>query len=270
MWLMEPENAAEREDFMLRSKARQQKLYELIKARREINVSQIAASLGMSCMTIRRDLDTMEKENLISRAYGKAMIVNASADELGYEVRKVRNIAAKQYIANLARTFLMEVDSIFIDGSTSCAEMIKLIPPYKKLTVFTSGLESVFLMKDMQNVRTFIMGGFISPDRNSIDSELTLQIAKNINVDAAFVSCSGYSENGLVNNGITGLQTTMTMIENSAQRFLLADNSKYRSRGLINFANWSMINCLITNEKPPDDFLRSIGRYGVKAVWAEG
>ena len=249
------------------SESRRQKLYNLIKARGEIPVSELIERLNVSGMTIRRDLDQLEKERLIRRSYGKAKLTWSDSVELPFEQRAVANLPEKQAIARLASAYVDNIDSIFVDGSTTSNELVKLLSEKKGLTVFTNSLESLLLLRGIASVNAFLIGGFLASDGNSMDGDIAISTARNIFVDAAFISCSGYSLSGLVNNGISGSHLKSIMLENSGKRFLLADHTKYNSRGLFLLGKWDKVDVFLTDTQPQDKLLDALEAERVEVHW---
>ncbi|MEG1515605.1 MAG: DeoR/GlpR family DNA-binding transcription regulator [Clostridia bacterium] len=246
------------------NKVRRRELYELIKRQKEVLVSEAAEQLGVSCMTVRRDLVEMEKEDLISRSYGKAVLKNASANELGFEERILINLAAKQSVARAAVQLVERMNSIFLDGSTTCNELAKLLPRNQKLTVITCNLNALFFLRGMPNVSVFVLGGALAPDRNNMDGEYTYLMAKNIYVDGAFMSCGGFSENGIVDSNLAGSQVRDVMMHHAGACVMLADHNKYMQRGLFNISNWDNIDDFVTDQMPQQTLIDALRKNDVR------
>lgn len=246
------------------NKVRRSELYALLKKKKVIQVSEAAKELGVSSMTIRRDLIEMEKEELITRSYGKAMLNEVTtATECKFKERVPLNIDAKERIAYKALSLLDGVSSIFLDGSSTCNALARILPQDIKLTVVTCNLNALFYLRDMPNINVYMLGGMLMPDRNNTDGEHTYQMARKIYVDMAYISCGGYSEKGLVNGVLDGLQTCNIMLNHADTCVVLADHSKYQHRGLFNFANWDQINHFVTDEMPEEPMLEMLRKNNI-------
>ena len=108
----------------MNSETRQIAIYDMIKTNREMSVNTLAQCFGVSAMTIRRDLDQLERSKLIERAYGKARIADESKIELSYSMRKSMNLASKQKIALQAIQPLRLPD----DGLSRMAILVGVAP----------------------------------------------------------------------------------------------------------------------------------------------
>lgn len=248
----------------MNNKVRRSELYALLKKKKVIQVSEAAEELGVSNMTIRRDLIEMEKEELITRAYGKAILRDSTtATEDKFKEREFLNADVKERMAHEALSLLDGASSIFLDGSSTCNALARILPQNAKLTVVTCNLNALFYLRDMSNINVYALGGMLMPDRNNTDGEYTYQMARKIYVDIAFISCGGYSEKGLVNGVLDGLQTCNIMLGHADTCVVLADHSKYMHRGLFNFANWNQINHFVTDKMPEDSMLEMLRKNNI-------
>jgi len=244
---------------------RRKKIYDFIKNMGKTENSILPEKFGVTEMTIRRDLDKLEDAGLIKRTYGKSKIINEVKSPLLFASRENENQSAKQKIARKALPLLEGVNSVYLDEGTTCYELVKILPA-KPLIVFTNNISSILILRQIPNIKTFVIGGFLADDANTTDGETAINTAKNIFVDLAFISCSGFSTKGVVNDGVIGSQVKKIIIENSMKTCLLADKSKFNRRGLFLLGNWNKINAFITNEDLPENDTEIIRNFGVNII----
>lgn len=226
-------------------------IFEAIRSSGEVSVQALIAQFGVSGMTIRRDLALLEEQRLIRRMYGKAVwIARDTYRAASFEARCLAQQDAKQRIAQLAAQCLGSARSIFLDGSSTCDAFARCLPHNRRLTVYTNNLAAVQHLRELEGVQTFVMGGYVTEDRNSLDSDLTLSLARGVYVDATFVSCSGFSVRGLVNNGLPESRLKGVMMNNAGHTYLLADHTKWNARALFDISEWNCIDTFITDEAP--------------------
>lgn len=245
-------------------------VFNAIKSRREVSVQALISELSVSGMTIRRDLSVLEEQRLIRRAYGKAIwIADDYYESTSFEERCVAHQEAKQSIANMAVQHLQGVNSLFLDGSSTCRELVRCLPRDHTMTVYTNSLAAVQALRGMPCIKTFVLGGYLTEDQNSLDSDVTVNLAKNVYVDATFVSCSGYSTRGLVNNGFSESRLKGIMMENAEKTYLLADHSKWNARALFNISEWDRIDTFITDQAVDPLLQKTLTAKEVSLQWAE-
>ena len=249
------------------NKTRRREIYEYLKKNQEIVVADMAKMMGVSCMTIRRDLMSMEREHLIIRSYGKAIIKNDTANEFLFSDRLSVNYEYKLSACKEAIKLLEGASTIFLDGSTTSYMLCTLIPPQRRLTVISSNLSAALHFRDYPNVQLVFPGGYLAKDRNSIDIESSQFIPKNVYADIAIVSCGGFSEKGLMDSNISGATVRNYMCKNAQRVVLLADHTKYRKPGLFMPWKWADFDDFVTDQKPPDHLLSQLKKEGVKTHW---
>ena len=250
---------------------RRRRVFETVKARGEVHVQALIDELGVSGMTVRRDLSVMEQQRLIRRAYGKAIwIADDYYEVTSFEARCAAQREAKQRIAKLAAEHLRGVSSLFVDGSSTCRELVCRLPRDQKMSVYTNSLAAVQVLRSMPWVKTFVLGGFLTEDQNSLDSDATVSLVKSVYVDAAFVSCSGFSTRGLVNNGLSEARLKGIMMDNAERTYLLADHTKWNARALFDISRWERIHTFITDAAVDATLMKTLRAKNVRVQWPEG
>lgn len=250
----------------MKTEARQILIYELIKSQGEISVAGLSEHFGVSPMTIRRDLDALEQSRLIKREYGKAVLLDDTKKEMSFDSRYQVNHSLKRQIALMAIQHLKNVSSVYIDGSSTAYEFIQALPSTKRLTIFTNSAAALQYLRECPNINTFVIGGLLAKDNSTLDSEISVNIAKNIFVDATIISCSGFSTQGFFNNGITGSQIKKIMLENSQHNYLLADHTKYNTQGVFLLNTWDAIDTLICDRPFDPKAAKIIENHGVEII----
>lgn len=246
---------------------RRKQIYNILKINEEISVSALSDQFKVSPMTIRRDLDNLERSNLINRTYGKAHITNKNKQEFSFDYRSSENLDLKQKIARKTLDLLKNVSSIYVDGSSTATEFLKVLPQNYPYTIFTNSLQGLKILCENPRIRIFSIGGFLGPDHNTFDAESSIAIAKQIYVDATITSCSCFSKNGVFNDGMTGTQIKRIMLNNSTHNFLLADHTKANSQGLFLLNNWDTVHTLITDEALDPELLDVLHGANVNVYW---
>ena len=107
----------------------------------QVNVNELSAAMGVSEVTIRNDLDRLEKRNLLIRAHGGAF--KTSNITLTVSEKKKLNLDVKRKIGKLAASLIEENDSIILDSGTTTFEISNCLGSFEKLTVISNALDIV-------------------------------------------------------------------------------------------------------------------------------
>ncbi len=223
-------------------------IFDLLQQKGSVKVVELMELLSMSDMTIRRDIKSMADEGLLRKVHGGAVALKHEYDDIPFATRQIEELERKKAIARYATTILEGGESIYIDGSTTCGELAKLLNPSKNFTVITDSLYVLLELSKNRNIELLLLGGVLDKDGNTFDGILTVDNAKKVMVDYCFFSAKGFSENYIGNNAMTGSQVKQLMIHNSHRCFLLADSTKYRKPGIIKLCTWQDVEVLISDD----------------------
>lgn len=248
------------------ARVRQSKIFEHLKVVGSESVTVLAQMFGVSEMTIRRDLDALERASLIVRQHGKALLVKTETLSVGFAERAGKNYKVKCAIAQRAIPLLENAKTLYVDGSSTAFCLLQFLPRDCVYTIFTNSYAVFKEISVMPNIQSFIIGGFLTDDNNTIDDESSREMAKHIFVDLAFYSCYGFSYDGLFNNAYLGTEVKRIVLQNAEKSVLLADSSKVLKRGIYLFSTWASVSYLITDSPLPDSLAGSIRAAGTDVI----
>lgn len=249
---------------------RQPMILEYIRKNKIVKVNELSEYFKVADMTVRRDLIFLEKNGLIIRTHGGAMLSDyMSNSESTFVSRQIQNLAQKRVIAEKAISFINDNLAIYIDGSTTCNEITRIIPQKKNITVFSDSIAALLELRErIENLTVVLTGGELSSDNNTLDGYIAVEMAKKICVDIGFMSCGGFSEEGITNTGLIGIQVKKTILHNAKTRILVADSSKFNKRCIYMLSGWEKIDYLISDEGLGEDNAKKIEKQGTQVIIA--
>ena len=248
---------------------RQDDILEILTKNKSATVEELAAELFVSGATIRRDLAQMEKQGLVRRTHGGAMLFKSSAEESAFAIREQENTAAKRTMASLAFTLLKNGDSVFMDSSSTVGFIIPLLNNLKYLSVTTIGLKNALLLSGTNNVKIYIAGGQIHNHSNSITGTDTMDYISRIHADIALISCSGADlKAGFTDADIEQSKLKRQMRANSDKVAMLCDFSKFGKTFMCTDLSFDDIDYLITDKMPPQEYIKRLSETKCKLLCA--
>jgi DeoR/GlpR family transcriptional regulator of sugar metabolism len=161
--------------------------------------------------------------------------------------------------------FLQGGESIYIDGSSTCGELAKLLSTTdKSFLVVTDSLYVVLELNQKSNIELLVLGGVLDKDGNTFDGVLTIENAHKVMVDCCFFSAKGFSPEQISNAGMTGSQVKQLMIRQARRRFLLADSTKFGRMGIFKICDWNEVDVLISDHGLPESALAGLRRQDME------
>ena len=247
---------------MKMSAVRRQEILSILNSDGAISIKEMSQKLGVSEMTIRRDLEWLHSEGLSTKVHGGAIAKDylVPSMTLKYLERKVENEESKKKIAQKAVSLLTDGYTIFLDGGTTCGEIANYLPTDINLRVVTNSLHIHSAILNMENIEAVLLGGVLSEDKNTLDGIITLDSAKSIKVDIAFFSAAAFDVDSVMNFETIGLSVKKEMLKNSVFNVFVCDESKFGSNGFYKVADWSQIDFFISDIKNDGELFTELSR----------
>ena len=211
-----------------------------------IRITETAARLGVSPMTIRRDLVQLEAAGLARRVRGGAVAVVGPTFAERY---KVHARAKAQIAAKLAK-MLPARAAIALDSSSTILHLVRYLDN-RPLTVLTNGLETYRELSRRSLDRIILTGGELHPETGSLVGPIAERVSQGLAVRRLFISAAGVDSSlGATEGYLEEAQIKHALAENAAEVILAVDVSKLDAPELAQSVAWDEISVLVT-ELPP-------------------
>jgi DeoR/GlpR family transcriptional regulator of sugar metabolism len=238
-------------------------IFDLLRSQGTVQVAELTRLLEVSDMTVRRDLRSMAAEGLLRPVHGGAVALSSFGEEKSFAARQVEEQGRKTAIAREAVAILQDGESLYLDGSTTCAELARLLKGGNHV-VITDSLSVLTELNGRPGIELVLLGGSLDRDGNTFDGLLAVESARRIQADCCFFSARGFSPEGVSNAGMTGSQVKQIMIQSSRRCFLLADSTKYGRSGVIRLCGWPEVDVLVTDSGLPETARELIRQAGAQ------
>ncbi len=245
------------------------KITELLAKRGYMSVLELAEVMNVSDMTIRRDLEKLDKEGLIRRTHGGAYI-ELSMLEVDYHIRETVYLPEKEAIGRKAYTLIQPGESIFIDAGSTTSFLASSIDDTKKLTVVTHSIVVSQALMNKHNVDTIMLGGKLHSATQSLIGPLTEEGLKKFKYTKAFLGTSGINlSEGLTISTIDEVPIKRQAALNSKRVILLADSTKFNKDVLAVFLRIDEIDTIITDWHLKETDRKILEEKGIEVLLAD-
>lgn len=238
---------------------REEKILNILNEKSFVRSSDLAKMLYVSVSTLRRDLEKLEKRNIIIKEHGICKLSNKFREERGaYELREQQYNSAKLKIAKEAVKLIKDGDNIMMDGSSTVYSMIHLLEDYRDLLVITNNAKVSFALGSM-NIFNISTGGQMAKKTFSYVGQDAINAIKNYNADILFFSCKGITNEGYLTDTFKEENDIRReMMKYAKKRVALIDSSKIGKKYLYNLCHVSEIDEIICEEDIPDYIIKYI------------
>ncbi|SFG93109.1 transcriptional regulator, DeoR family [Desulfotomaculum arcticum] len=238
----------------------------------KVTVKNLSATFNVSTETIRRDLDALESNGMLKKVYGGAIELTFDGPEHPHKQREKVYLEEKKAIGKAAAALVNDNEIIALDYGTTTIQIIPNLKNKKNLTVLTNSVPALTLLIDYKNKNLFsgkiiYLGGEINSSQMSSFGPITEKMLKEFYVDKAFIGIGGISiKHGITEYDINEGVLSKKMIGNAKESIIVADHSKIGVRQFYKIADIDLINAIVCDQKPPDDWTNDLIKSGIKWI----
>jgi len=228
-----------------------------------VDVGQLAASLGVSGATIRRDLQSLSASHLLLRTHGGA-VVGDVGQELSVGIKATRNQAEKRRIGRAAASLVEDGAVVGLTGGSTATELARALADRRGITVVTNAINIAAELATRPQITLVVIGGVARPSYEMVGPAAEMML-NNYHLDIAFIGVDGLSaREGCTTYHEMEAQTDRNFLERSRRSVVIADSSKI---GRVTFARivaLTRIDDIITDTDADPERLRELGESGVR------
>lgn len=227
-----------------------------------MSLGELAALLGVSESTVRRDLDALEQHGLIRRTHGGVVsLMEPSAIRLGFTERQATAVQEKQAIAGVVAAMIPDNQTVIIDGGTSCYQVAAAVAG-RRLSVITNSVPIAALLGAEVNTEVTLIGGYLYPRTGVALGASAVEMLKNLRAAQLVLSCAAVNGDGLFNANEMMTAVERQMIAAADEVILAIDHTKIGRRAIAPLCPWSDIDVVVTDwwvEQPTRDWIANLG-----------
>ncbi|GEP19280.1 DeoR/GlpR family DNA-binding transcription regulator [Pediococcus argentinicus] len=231
------------------------KILDAVNQEGVVTVTNLVDSLSVSSMTIRRDLDELEKEEKIVRVHGGAQSINfANKNEPSYIQKRQIHLEEKNEIAKQVAGMIEDNETIFL-GPGSTNELVSKYLNVEDLRIVTNSLPVFERFRDEHDYELCLVGGTYRSRSGAFIGSLAQDFLKSIRMHKAFVGVNGIMDNSLMNANPDEGETQSIALNQSQEKYVVADHNKLNHDDFYQFYNLQDVDGLITDNSVDDEIL---------------
>jgi DeoR/GlpR family transcriptional regulator of sugar metabolism len=238
------------------------------------SVADLRDIFDVSEMTIRRDLQEMDREGLLRRVHGGTVSNLGRSYEPAFPIRSAWNAEKKKAIGRKAAELIGDGDSIALDIGTTTLEIASALQGKHNLTIITASLpvanEVIANLSLTTDVRLILTGGIVRAGELSLTGHLAVETYHNFHVDKAFIGVGGLSlEDGLTEYNLEDALVKKHLIQTAQRRIVVADSSKIGRTTFTSVADLSIVDTVVTDSDIPEEAVKSLQDLGIEVLIAD-
>ncbi|MFA3841887.1 DeoR/GlpR family DNA-binding transcription regulator [Streptomyces aureus] len=233
-----------------------------VRRRGGVRVNELTRKLGVSDMTVRRDLDALARQGVLEKVHGGAVpVVEASTHEPGFEAKSGLELSAKEDIARTAAALAVPGTAIALSGGTTTYALAHHLLDVPDLTVVTNSVRVADVFHgaqrssgQQQGAATVVLTGGVRTPSDSLVGPVADQAIAALHFDVLFLGVHGISlEAGLSTPNLAEAETNRRLVQSARRVVVVADHTKWGTVGLSSFASLDQVDTLVTDAGLPAD-----------------
>ena len=247
---------------------RESRILEILTEKGRVEVTELSFLLGVSQVTVRKDLDSLEERHIIRRIHGYA-VLNSPDDING---RLAYHYGEKKKIASEAAKLVQDGDTVMIESGSCCALLaLTLAQEKKNITIVTNSAFIADYIRHEAGAQAVLLGGIYQPDSRCLVGPMIRDTAAYYNVRYFFIGTDGWSvRTGFTNKDQLRAQAVRDMSASGEQMVILTESEKFLSPGTVPINIKEQPKLVITDAGIPADALSSLQEAGIEVRTVPG
>ncbi|AVR04019.1 DNA-binding transcriptional regulator YciT [Pluralibacter gergoviae] len=223
---------------------RQQSILQMVIDKGRMSVVDLAHMTGVSEVTIRQDLNLLEKQSFLRRTHGFAVPI----DSEDVETRMMNNFALKRELAEFAASQVSAGETVFIENGSSNALLARVLAAQPDITIITVSSYIAHLLKE-QPAQVILLGGIYQKKSESMVGPLTRQCIQQVHFSKAFIGVDGWRpETGFTCRDMMRADVVNAVLDKGCEAIVLSDSSKFGAVHPYPFAPAQKFSRVITDD----------------------
>ena len=246
---------------------RKDRILELLTKEKRINVNALSNLLGVSQVTIRKDLDSLEQTGMVKREHGFAILASEN-DILG---RLAYHHEIKKQIALKAAELVDDNETIMIESGSCCAILAQVLCEKKKgLSIITNSAFIADYIRSYTDFEIVLLGGIYQHDSQAIVGPMVRLCCENFWVDKYFIGLDGYSPKiGFTNRDQLRAQAVRDMAHQAEHIIVVTESEKFNKPSNVPLNITNKVSFVITDKNMPADIHSQLAENNIVVEYCE-
>jgi DeoR family glycerol-3-phosphate regulon repressor len=250
--------------------SRQKQVLALARAQGRVTVEELAGRFAVSPQTIRKDLNDLCDQRLMSRVHGGA-VVASGVENVAYEARRLIAQAEKRAIGAAAARLIPNHASLLINIGTTTEEVARHLVGHEGLLVITNNLNVATTLYPHPDIEVVMTGGPVRRSDGAVVGSAAVELVRQFKADYAVIGTSALDADGsLLDFDPREVRVSRAIIENARQVILVADRMKLERTAPVRIGHLSEVDVFVTDALPSPPLQTLCAELGVRLVEVGG
>ena len=252
----------------MKAAERQIRIRQMLEVKDFVGLETLCRELGASESSIRRDLDLLQKQEVLRRVYGGAVPAQASqTDTYEFNSFKFQHGDEKSRIAKVAAGLISDGQTVVLDGGSTVAEVARELVG-RRLHVVTNSLPIADELLESRTIELTLTGGYLDPRLRVMLGPFCEEMLSAVRADVLIMGIGSISEAGLSNNNTLVVGSERKMIEISKRVIVVTDHTKFDRGAMIPLAPIDVVDIVVTDHELAPEYRQMLKAHCVELLLA--
>ncbi len=248
---------------------RKEKILTILRRDGQITIPKDARRLGVSRVTLHRDLEELEKQGWVKKVRGGAVITGNSQFETHFDIRLKAHVREKEEMARKAAELIKDDTAIFLDHSSSVLYLARELRSrqFRNLILLTNSLAIPSELASAKGIQIILTGGVVQSEFKALSGQWVIETVKRVNLHQIFASGGAISpEQGLMTQIPFIYEILPTLFQCGGEVHILVDHSKFFKMATYRIAPLKPSLTIVTDKGLPKSIRREIEKKGPRVI----
>ncbi len=247
------------------SSNRQQQILDIARQTGQVSVDELVQQFGVTPQSIRKDLNQLCNDRLLSRTHGGARLAS-SVENMSYEARRMLASDHKAAIGQAVAEIIPDNSSMFVNIGTTTEAVAKALVNHQALMVITNNINVATELRPCVDIQVIIASGEVRSTDGGIVGEAAVDFINQFKVDFAVIGSSAIDSDGaLLDFDYREVKVSQAIIANARHVILATDSTKHERTAPVRIGHISQIDSFVT-ERCPDEFKRLLTSFDIRVI----
>ncbi|WP_327357916.1 DeoR/GlpR family DNA-binding transcription regulator [Streptomyces sp. NBC_01304] len=248
----------------LNPKDRRKKIADRVLAEGSVSIDDLVRDLGVSQMTVHRDLDTLEQQGWLRKVRGGATAAPNALYESNTRWRGNEMVEAKEAICAAALSVSEPGQAVIIDDSSTVRPLAQALSSRGAYTVITNSLQVINDLADDSDIRVIGLGGVYHPSFSAFWGTTTADAVRSLRADIAFMSTAAVDAGSCYLQHQENIVVKRAMLDAARFKVLLVDHTKFGRQALYRLAPLTDFDLVVSDAELPAEQQQMLKALGVR------
>lgn len=247
--------------------ARHKQILDILQLQGSVSVSDLSERLGVSEVTIRKDLTALEDQRRLYRTHGHAIPISPYIGNRHVNVKEKQQVLEKKVIGKFAAGLVHEQDTILLASGTTVLYTARELEEIDNITVISASVSASSILSQNKSIDVVQLGGVVRESSVSVVGSFAESMLGYFNCNLLFMGADGVDlQFGITTTNMMEANLNRMMMDTAQQTVLLVDSTKFGKKGFSKICDCEKIDRIITDDKIPQMYLENLRNLGIEVT----